>query len=182
MDVVRGHDSTIESSPLSKTTKEAPTCAYPGCKNELQQGEDGAEVKYCGLPDPVSGQPHTALASFRRHQELAAQGGVTEPKDPEHQGGAFWHPRRRHRAEEQCHEQAEAAVEEARSAVLEAEARAVAAESRAKAAEQEAAQARQELDKDRKVGGLSLTSEGSLLSELVKGVNEAVDWLIDRDS
>jgi hypothetical protein len=130
----------------------------------------------------VSGQPHTALTSFRRRQELAAQGGVTQLEDPGHPGGAFWHPRRRHRAEEQYQREAEAAVEEARSSVLEAEARAVAAESRAKAAEQEAARAQQELDKARKVGGLSLTSEGSLLGELVKSVNDAVDWLVDRAS
>jgi hypothetical protein len=116
------------------------------------------------------------LTSFRRRQELAAQGDVTEPEDAGHPGGAFWHPRRRRHADEQCHQHAEAAIEEARSAVLEAEAHTVAAESRAKAAEQEAAQAQQELHKTGKI------SEGSLLGELVKSLNETVDWLIDRDS
>jgi hypothetical protein len=171
--VVEVHDSTIESLPLTMTTKEAPTCAYPGCTNEPSPG-----AKYCGLPDPVSGQPHTALTSFRRRQELAAQGGVTEPEDA---GAAFWHPRRHHRDDEQRRQQAEAAAEEARSAVLEAEARAAAAEARALAAEQEAARARQGLDQARKTGRPWLAREGSILGELVNGVYEAVDWLIGPD-
>jgi hypothetical protein len=120
----------------------------------------------------VTGQPHTALTSFERRQELATQGGVTEPENP---GSAFWHPRRHRRADEQRVQQAEAIAEEARSAVLEAE-------SRARAAEQEAARMRQELDEARKAGGLLLASEGSMLGELVQDISKTLDWLIDRDN
>ena len=68
---------------MTRTTQEAPACAYPGCENEPRPGEDGAGAKYCGLPDPVSGKPHTALTSFRRRQELATHGGgVAEQQDP----------------------------------------------------------------------------------------------------
>jgi hypothetical protein len=182
--VVEAHGSTIDSLALTMTTKEAPTCAHPDCTNEPVSG-----AKYCGLPDPVTGQPHTAMTSFRRRQELAAQSGAAGPEDP---GSSFWHPRRHRGADEQRRQQAEAA-EEARSAVLEAEARAAAAEAlaaaaatraaaaeaHALAAEQEAARARQELGEVRKAGGLWLAREGSMLGELVKGVYEAVDWLID---
>lgn len=71
----------------------------------------------------------------------------------------------------------------------EAESRARAAESRAWAAEQEATRARQaadsarqELDAARRARGPRLTSEGSMLGELVEGVSEAMDWLINPGS
>ncbi len=38
-------------------------CAYPGCENEPRPGS--AEQGYCGLPDPVAGEPHLALTAFR---------------------------------------------------------------------------------------------------------------------
>lgn len=46
---------------MAKTGQQVPRCAYPGCENEPRLGEAEAESRYCGLPDPVSGQPHTAL-------------------------------------------------------------------------------------------------------------------------
>src|ERR1017187_9636807 len=60
---------------MARTTHQALVCAYPGCENEPRPGEAGAKPKYCGLPDPVSGKPHTALSAFRRREELARQGG-----------------------------------------------------------------------------------------------------------
>src|ERR1019366_6844744 len=75
---------TERSPPMTKTTQEALICAYPGCENKPRPGEVGAgtKPKYCSLPDPVSGKPHTALTAFRRRQELARQGGgVAEPED-----------------------------------------------------------------------------------------------------
>jgi hypothetical protein len=223
------------SPPLATTTQEAPTCAYPGCKNEPQPGG-----KYCGLPDPASRKAHTALTSFWRRQELAAQGAAANPEN--RPGDASWHPRRRRRADKQGRWQAEADAEEARSAVLEADAlltaaraaqaaaeravvagsaaqaraaaaertaeervltlrrerdeaesRARGAESRAQAAEQEATRARQaadsarqELDAARRARGPRRTSErrtseGSMLGELVEGVSEAMDRLINPD-
>ncbi len=216
---------------MARITQEAPTCAYPGCSNEPRPGG-----KYCGLPDPDSGEAHTALTSFRRRQELAAQGAAAKPEN--RPGDAFWHPRRRRRADEQGRSRAEADAEEARSAVLEADAlltaaraaqaaaeravvaesaaqarvavaeraaeervlmlrrerdeaesRARGAESRARAAEQEATRARQaadsarqELDAARRARGPRLTSERSMLGELVEGVSEAMDRLINPDS
>ena len=225
------------SPPLARTTQEAPTCAYPGCRNEPQPGG-----KYCGLADPAGGGAHTALTSFRRRQELAAHGAAAKPEN--RPGDASWHPRLRHRADEQRRRQAQADAEEARSAVLEADAlltaalaaqaaaeravvagsaaqaraaaaeraaeervlmlrrerdeaesRARAAESRARAAEQTAAaaeqeatrarqaaeSARKELDAARRARGPRLTSEGSMLGELVEGVSEAMDRLINPD-
>ncbi len=174
---------------MTRTTREAPTCAYPGCTNEPRPAEEGAKARYCGLPDPVSGQPHTALTSFLRRRELAAQAGVTEPEDSGGPGDAFWHPGRRRRADEQRHQQAEADAEEARSAILEAESRARAAEQEAARARQAAESAQKELDKAREAGGPWLVSEGSVLGELVEGVSEgvegvyeAMDWLMDRDT
>ena len=59
------------SLPLVKTRQGVLRCAYPGCENEPQPGAaQGAEPGYCGLPDPVTGQPHTALTAFRRRQLL----------------------------------------------------------------------------------------------------------------
>ncbi len=43
-------------------------CAYPGCKNEPRPGEAGAAAQgYCGLPDPVTREPHPALTAIRWH-------------------------------------------------------------------------------------------------------------------
>ena len=127
----------------------ANTCRYPGCENEPQPAEEGARSKYCGLPDPVSGKPHTALTSFRRRQELAREGGgVAEPEDLGRPEDPLWHPRRRRRADEQRFLAAEADAEEARAAMLAADAQLMEALAAQAAAEQaavaaaEAAQAR----------------------------------------
>ncbi len=45
--------------------KEVLRCAYPGCENEPRPGAGAAEQGYCGLPDPVTGEPHLALTAFR---------------------------------------------------------------------------------------------------------------------
>lgn len=105
---------------MASTGQEASTCAYPGCDNQARPGEAGAgaEPQYCGLPDPVSGKPHTALAAFRRRQELALQGGgVAEPEELRRPGIALWGPRRKRR------QQAETEAQEAHAAALEADAR-----------------------------------------------------------
>ena len=105
---------------MASTGQEASTCAYPGCDNQARPGEAGAAVEpqYCGLPDPVSGKPHTALAAFRRRQELALQGGgVAEPEELRRPGIALWGPRRKRR------QQAETEAQEAHAAALEADAR-----------------------------------------------------------
>jgi hypothetical protein len=99
-------------------------CAYPGCENEPRLGEAGAaaEPRYCGLPDPVMGEPHTALTAFRRRQVLVQQGGgMAEPKD-----------------DAQRRQRAEADAGEARAAALEADARLTEALAAKAAAEQEA--------------------------------------------
>ena len=37
-------------------------CACPGCVNEPRPGKAGAAARgYCGLPDPVAGEPYLAL-------------------------------------------------------------------------------------------------------------------------
>ena len=114
---------------MAKTGHDVPRCAYPGCENEPPPGEAGAtaEPGYCGLPDPVTGDPHTALTAFRQRQVLAG------PMDPERPGLAFW--RRRQRAE--------AEAREARAAALEAEARLAEALAAKAAAEQQAAAERE---------------------------------------
>ena len=121
---------------MVKAGQEVPRCAYPGCENEPRPTEAGAgaaEPGYCGLPDPVTGEPHTALTAFRRRQMLARQGvEVAGPEDLGRPGFAFW--RRRQRAE--------ADVREARLAVLEADARLAEALAAKAAAEQEADAAR----------------------------------------
>jgi hypothetical protein len=70
---------------MAEAGQEVPKCAYPGCENEARPREAGAaEPGYCGLPDPVTGEPHTALTAFRRRQVLARQGGgATGPGDPD---------------------------------------------------------------------------------------------------
>ena len=55
---------------MVKAGKEVLRCAYPGCENEKEPrpGKAGvAEQGYCGLPDPVTGEPHLALTGLRRH-------------------------------------------------------------------------------------------------------------------
>jgi colicin import membrane protein len=124
---------------MAKTRQEARTCVYPGCENERRLGDAGAaaEPKYCGLPDPVSGEPHTALRAFRRRQELAQQGGgVAEPEDLRRSWIALWGLRRQRR------QQAEADAEEARSAALEADAQLTEALAARAAAEEAAVAAR----------------------------------------
>jgi hypothetical protein len=117
-------------------------CAYPGCENQPRPDEDGAGARprYCGLPDPVSGKPHTALTSFRRRQELARQGGdaAAEPDDLGRPGVAIWHLPRQRRADRQRLQQAGADAEEARSAMLEADAQLTEALAARAAAEQAA--------------------------------------------
>jgi hypothetical protein len=116
------------------------TCMYPGCENEPQPGEEGAEAKYCGLPDPVSGKPHTALTSFRRRREVATHGsGAADPEeDPGRPREPLWHRRRRRHTDEERHLPAEAAAEEARAAMLEADAQLAAALAAQATAEQAA--------------------------------------------
>jgi hypothetical protein len=129
------------SLPMAKTGQEVPRCAYPGCENEPRPGEAGAaaEPKYCGLPDPVTGEPHTALTAFRRRQLLARQGGgAAGPEDLGRPGFAFWR-----RAGAQRRQRAEAEAGEARLAVLEAGARLADALAAKAAAEQEAVAARE---------------------------------------
>ena len=47
---------------MVKAGEEVLRCAYPGCENEPQPGEAGAAKQgYCGLPDPVTGEPRLAL-------------------------------------------------------------------------------------------------------------------------
>ena len=126
---------------MAKTGQEVLRCAYPGCENPPRPGEAGAaaEPGYCGLPDPVTGEPHTALTAFRRRQVLTRQGsGVAEPGDKGRPGFAFW--RRRQRAEAEAGEARLAAVQ-ADAQLAEAVAAKAAAEQEAGAA-REAAQAR----------------------------------------
>ena len=51
---------------MVKAGEEVLRCACPGCVNEPRPGKAGAaERGYCGLPDPVTEQPHLALTGFR---------------------------------------------------------------------------------------------------------------------
>ena len=53
---------------MVKAGNEVLRRAYPGCLNAPRQREPGAaEQEYCGLPDPVTGEPPLALTGFRRH-------------------------------------------------------------------------------------------------------------------
>ena len=129
------------SLPVVKTRRGFLRCAYPGCENEPQPGEAGAEPGYCGLPDPVTGQPHTALTAFRRRQVLARHDrGAAGPPDPARPGSAFW--RRRARAE--------AEAGEARAAAQQADARLAGALTARAAAEQEAEAARAQIAQARR--------------------------------
>ena len=143
---------------MVKAGQQVLRCAYPGCENEPRPGEAGAvaEPGYCGLPDPVTGDPHTALTAFRRRQILARQGGgVAGPQDPGRPGFGFW--RRRQRAEADAREahlaalEADAQLAEALAAKAAAEQEAEAARARAaqaeRAAEEQVAAARQDRDR-----------------------------------
>ena len=48
---------------MANAGQQVPGCAYPGCNNEPRPGQAGpaAEPGYCGLPDPVTGEPHMLL-------------------------------------------------------------------------------------------------------------------------
>jgi hypothetical protein len=51
---------------MVKPGKQVLRYAYPGCENVPLEGEPGAaEQGCCGLPDPVTGEPHLALTAFR---------------------------------------------------------------------------------------------------------------------
>ena len=53
---------------MVKASERVLRCAYPGCKNEPRPGEAGAAAQgYCGLPDPVTREPHPALTAIRWH-------------------------------------------------------------------------------------------------------------------
>ncbi len=129
---------------MAQSGQEVLKCAYPGCEKEPRPGEAGAaaEPRYCGLPDPVTGEPHTALTAFRRRQMLAPHGGgVAGSQDLGRPGMAVWRYRR---AGAQRRHQAEADAGEARLAALQADAQLTEALAAKTAAEQEtaAAQAR----------------------------------------
>ncbi len=129
---------------MAQSGQEVLKCAYPGCEKEPRPGEAGAaaEPRYCGLPDPVTGEPHTALTAFRRRQMLAPHGGgVAGSQDLGRPGIAVWRYRR---AGAQRRHQAEADAGEARLAALQADAQLTEALAAKTAAEQEtaAAQAR----------------------------------------
>jgi colicin import membrane protein len=120
---------------MADAGQQVPRCAYPGCKNELRPGQTGPtpEPGYCGLPDPVTGEPHTALTAFRQRRVLAGQGGqAAGPREAGRTGLAFWR-----RGSAQRRQQAEAA--EARSAALQADALLAEALAAKAAAEQRAA-------------------------------------------
>ena len=109
---------------MANAGQQVARCAYPGCENEPRPGS--GEPGYCGLPDPVTGEPHTALTAFRQRQVLAGQGGqAAGPEEPGRPGFAFW--RRRQRAEAEAREaraaagQAEAGLAEAREAQVAAQ-------------------------------------------------------------
>jgi len=50
---------------MVKADEEVLRCACPGCENEPRPaGARATEQGYCGLPDPVAGEPHLALTGF----------------------------------------------------------------------------------------------------------------------
>ena len=50
---------------MAKTGQKTPRCGYPDCVNEPRPEQEGsAQPGYCGRPDPVTGEPHTALAKL----------------------------------------------------------------------------------------------------------------------
>ena len=104
-----------------------------GLVNEPRSEQEGsAQPGYCGRPDPVTGEPHTALTAFRRRQMLAEQGGgAPGPDESGRAGFALWGRRRR----------AEAELLETRMAAFEADARLAEAVAGKAAAVQEVAAA-----------------------------------------
>ena len=86
---------------MAKTGQQTPRCGYPDCVNEPRPEQEGsAQPGYCGRPDPVTGEPHTALTAFRRRQMLAEQGsGAPGPDESGRAGFALWGRRRRAEAE-----------------------------------------------------------------------------------
>ena len=51
---------------MVKAGKEVLRCVCPSGENVPRQGELGAaEQGRCGLPGPVTGEPHLALTAFR---------------------------------------------------------------------------------------------------------------------
>ena len=51
---------------MVKADEEVLRCACPGCVNAPRPGKAGAaERGFCGLPDPVTEQPHRALTRLR---------------------------------------------------------------------------------------------------------------------
>jgi hypothetical protein len=114
---------------MAKTGQETSSCGYPDCVNEIrpEQGRS-AQPGYCGRPDPVTGEPHTALTAFRRREMLAEQGsGVPGPNKSGRASFALWGRRRRAQAERL----------ETRMAALEADAQLARAVAGKAAAEQE---------------------------------------------
>ena len=118
---------------MAKTGQMTLRCGYPDCVNEPRsEQERSAQPGYCGRPDPVTGEPHTALTAFRRRQTLAEQGGgAPGPDESGRAGFGLWGRRRR----------AEAELLETRMAACEADARLAEAVAGKAAAEQEVAAA-----------------------------------------
>ena len=87
---------------MAKTGQMTLRCGYPDCVNEPRPEQEGsAQPGYCGRPDPVTGEPHTALTAFRRRQTLVEQGsGAPGPDESGRAGFALWG--RRRRAEPGC--------------------------------------------------------------------------------
>jgi len=55
-----------KSLPMVNAGDEVLRCARPGCEKEPRPGEAGAaEQGSCGLPGPVTGEPHLALTGIR---------------------------------------------------------------------------------------------------------------------
>jgi hypothetical protein len=51
---------------MIKAGEEVLRCAHLGCEYEPRLEQPGAAAQgYCGLPDPVTGEPHLALTGFR---------------------------------------------------------------------------------------------------------------------
>ena len=131
---------------MAKTGQKTPRCGYPDCVNEPRPEQEGsAQPGYCGRPDPVTGEPHTALTAFRRRQMLAEQGsGAPGPDESGRAGFPLWGRRRRAEAERletrMAAFEADARLAEAVAGKAAAEQKAAAAESRAGEAERAAAE------------------------------------------
>lgn len=131
---------------MAKTGQITLRCGYPDCVNEPRSEPEGsAQPGYCGRPDPVTGEPHTALTAFRRRQMLAEQGGgAPGPDESGRAGFALWGRRRRAEAERletrMAAFEADARLAEAVAGKVAAEQEVAAAESRAGEAERVAAE------------------------------------------